>query len=84
MPPVFPVDWGAPQFIVLYGVAVAVAILASKLTGSVAKGIMLASLVFGLVLFGVGVFTGNLSALGIALLAFVVAAAIEIARRQVG
>jgi hypothetical protein len=84
MPPVFPVDWGAPQFIVLYGAAVAVAILASKLTGSVPRGVMLASLVFGLVLFGVGAFTGNLSALGIALLAFVVAAAVEIARRHAG
>jgi len=84
MQPVFPVDWGAPQFIVLYGAAVAVAILASKLTGSVPRGIMLASLVFGLVLFGVGVFTGNLSALGFAMLAFVVAAAVEIARRHAG
>jgi len=83
-PPIYQPDWGAPQFIVLYGAAVAVAILASKLTGSVLRGIMLSSLVFGLVLFGIGVYTGNLTALGTALLAFILAAGAEIARRYAG
>jgi hypothetical protein len=83
-PPIYQPDWGAPQFIVLYGAAVAVAILASKLTGSVLRGIMLSSLVFGLVLFGIGVYTGNLTALGTALLAFILATGAEIARRHAG
>jgi hypothetical protein len=82
--PIVQPDWGAPEFIVLYGSMVAVAVLASKLTGSVLRGVMLSSLVFGLVLFGIGVYTGNLSVLGASLLVFILATGAEIARRQVG
>jgi hypothetical protein len=82
--PVVQPDWGAPEFIVLYGAMVAVAVLASKLTGSVLRGVMLSSLVFGLVLFGIGVYTGNLSVLGTSLLIFILATGAEIARRQAG
>ena len=80
--PIFPYDWGAPQFIILYGAVVAVAILASKLTGSVLRGIMLSSLSFGLVLFAIGVYTGSTSILGVSLFSFILSAGAEIARRH--
>jgi len=52
-PPVFPGTWDSPAFIVLYGAAVAVAIVATKMTGSVPRGIMIAAMSFGLVLLGI-------------------------------
>jgi len=84
-PPVLqpPSTWGDPGFIVLYGAAVAVAIVAARMTGSLARGIAVAATAFGLVLLGIGVFTGNYTAVGIAVVAFVAAAAVEVARRQV-
>jgi hypothetical protein len=84
-PPVLqpPSTWGDPGFIVLYGAAVAVAIVAARMTGSLARGIVVAATAFGLVFLGIGVFTGNYTAVGIAVVAFVAAVAVEIARRQV-
>jgi hypothetical protein len=84
-PPVLqpPSTWGDPGFIVLYGAAVAVAIVAARMTGSLARGIVVAATAFGLVFLGIGVFTGNYTAVGIAVVAFVAAVSVEIARRQV-
>ncbi|ADJ54273.1 hypothetical protein HAV2_gp10 [Hyperthermophilic Archaeal Virus 2] len=80
-PPVFP-GWDSPSFIVLYGAAVAVAIIATRMTGSVPRGIMVAATAFGLVTLGIGVFTRDLSAVSIAVVALVTAVGIEVARRQ--
>jgi hypothetical protein len=83
-PPVFPGSWDSPAFIVFYGAAVAVAIVATRITGSVPRGIMMAAMSFGLVLLGIGVFTGDFSAVSVALVALVTAVGVEVARRQAG
>jgi hypothetical protein len=83
-PPVFPGTWDSPAFIILYGAAVAVAIVATRITGSVPRGIMVAAMSFGLVLLGIGVFTRDLSAVSVALVALVTAVGVEVARRQAG
>ena len=80
--PSWSIDFGAPSFIVLYGSMVAVAIVATRITGSIPRGIMMSAVAFGLVMTGMGVFTRNLTALATAMLAFIVASSIEIARRH--
>jgi hypothetical protein len=80
--PSWSIDFGAPTFIVLYGSMVAVAIVATRITGSIPRGIMMSAVAFGLVMTGMGVFTRNLTALATAMLAFIVASSIEIARRH--
>jgi len=81
-PPVFPGSWDSPAFTVLYGATVAVAIVATRITGSVPRGIMVAAMSFGLVLLGIGVFTRDFSAVSVALVALVTAVGVEVARRQ--
>ena len=83
-PLVFPGSWDSPAFIVLYSAAVAVAIVATRITGSVPRGIMVAAMSFGLVLLGIGVFTRDFSAVSVALVALVTAVGVEVARRQAG
>jgi len=76
--------WDSPTFIVLYGSMVAVAILASRITGSILRGIMMTAGAYGFVFIGIGAFTGNLQPVMLGLLAFIVAVAMEVARRNAG
>jgi hypothetical protein len=80
--PSWSIDFGAPSFIVLYGSMVAVAIIATRITGSIPRGIMMSAVAFGLVMTGMGVFTRNITALATAMLAFIIASSMEIARRH--
>jgi len=80
--PSWSIDFGAPAFIVLYGSMVAVAIVATRITGSIPRGIMMSAVAFGLVMTGMGVFTRNLTTIATAMLAFIIASSIEIARRH--
>jgi hypothetical protein len=82
--PTLTFSWDSPTFIVLYGSMVAVAILASRITGSILRGIMMASAAYGFVFIGIGAFTGNLQPVMLGLLAFIVAVAMEVARRNAG
>jgi hypothetical protein len=75
---------GAPEFIVLYGSAVAVAVVASRLTGSVVRGVLLSGLSYSLVLLGIGALRGDVTAVEIATITLVVCTGAEIARRQAG
>ena len=76
--------WDSPTFIVLYGSMVAVAIIASRIAGSILRGVMMASVAYGFVFIGIGAFTGNLQPVMLGLLSFIVAVAMEVARRNAG
>ena len=80
--PSWSLDFGEPAFIILYGAMIAVAIVASKMTGSIPRGIMTSAIAFGIVMAGVGAFTQNLTAVATAILAFIISASVEIARRH--
>jgi len=79
----FVVDATTVAPIVMWGAAVAVAIAATRITGSIWRGIAMASVAYALAMLGVGIFTKNLTPFMLAVIAIAVAAAAEIARRQI-
>jgi len=79
----FVVDASTVAPIVMWGAAVAVAIVATRITGSIWRGVAMASVAYALAMLGVGIFTKNLTPFMLAVIAIAVAAAAEIARRQI-
>jgi hypothetical protein len=69
--------------VVMWGAAVAVAVAATRITGSIWRGIAMAAVAYAFAMLGVGIFTRNLTPFMLAAVALAVAAAAEVARRQI-